>query len=593
MPNYDLGKAFQTIHNRLKCDLPLISFTIGRSKFYRALCILPVSILLVSCELVPALTIELENSGDESTEQSTLENYQIIVDGATLEISSSALTIRQLLEDAGVETGINDEISPPLYEPAVPGSTITIVRITESTETIERGVTFERRTVRNETMAAGEPPVIIQAGKNGLEELTVRIVYRDGIESDRRITRVSLVQEAQEEILMIGVDIVSPEQTVRFDGLLAFINGSGAQVLRGVSSFPEALELGGVPDRRVFSLSPNGEWLLYTLTEADDEDRFNSLWLVGTEAGAKPVSLTSENILWADWNPARRERNEIAWSTGVPTVLSPGWEANNDLWLVEIEGSSIVTETMEQILQPYPATYGWWGGDYAWSPNGSQIGYSFANEIGVVQAKRNEILTNQDKEDEVEVALQPRQTLHQFIEYDTRSDWVWVPPLSWSPDGTLLAFTKHGGEETTDDQFDTWILHVPVAQAGEEGAIQLRNNSGIWSYPYWAAEIEQDQAIAWLRAANPQNSLSSSYSLWLADEDGSNSQQIFPAEGVSGAFSRERGSIAWSTAEPGRLAFVYDGDLFLYDVAEQDVQQLTESDGRVSHPSWAPYGAGQ
>ncbi|MFK7802236.1 MAG: G5 domain-containing protein [Anaerolineae bacterium] len=554
-------------------------------------------LFLSSCGLVPTLDIELNtDETGEQTEQSAAFTYQIVIDGATREISSSAPTIRQLLEDAGIETGLNDEITPPLYEPAIPGSTITIVRVTESTETIERSIPFERRTVRNETMGVGEPSVIIQEGQTGLEELTVRIVYRDGIESDRRVTRVSLVQEPQEEILMIGVDIVSPEQSVRFDGMLAYINGSGAQILRGDSTFPETLDLGGTPDRRVFALSPNSEWLLYTITEDEDDSKFNSLWLISTEAGERPISLESENILWADWNPARRERNEIAWSTGVPTVLSPGWEANNDLWLAEIESSAIVTETLEQILQPYPATYGWWGGDYKWSPDGSQIGYSFANEIGVVQARRNR--TENNEADET-IALQPRQTLHSFTEYDTRSDWVWIPPLSWSPDGTLLAFTRHSSDETTADAFDTWILHVPIAQSNanngsnDNGAIELRNDSGIWSYPYWAADVNQDQAIAWLRASNPANSLSSSYSLWLADEDGSNSRQIFPAEGVSGAFSRERGSIAWSSAEPDRLAFVYDGDLFLYDVFEQDVQQLTQSDGRVSHPTWAPYGAGQ
>ena len=548
----------------------------------------------IGCDVIPALEIDLESENvDGETAPANSGTFQIVADGTTREVTSAAPTIRQLLEDVNIETGINDEVTPPLYEPAIDGATVTIVRVTESIETIERGIPFERRTVRNETMAAGEPPVIIQEGRNGLEELTVRIVYRDGIEADRRVTRASLVEEPQEEILMIGVDIVSADESIQFEGVLAFINGSGAQILQGTSSFPETIDLGGTPDRRVFSLSPSGEWLLYTLSEPDDDEKFNSLWIVSTETGSEPTSLENGNILWADWNPARRERNEIAWSTGIPTVLSPGWEANNDLWLAEIEESIIITETLEQILQPYPAVYGWWGGDYAWSPDGTQIGYSFANEIGVVQAQRNR--TGDEDEDE-EVQLQPRQTLHQFVEYDTRSDWVWIPPLSWSPDGTLLAFTRHGGEETTADEFDTWILHVPDAQAGEDGTLQLRSNSGIWSYPHWAADIEQDRAIAWLKAANSQNSLSSSYSLWLADEDGSNSRQIFPAEGVSGAFSRERGSITWSSVENGRLAFVYDGDLFLFSLLEDgsnNIQQLTESDGRVSHPTWAPYGAGQ
>ena len=521
----------------------------------------------------------------------TAAEYVVFVDGETVTISSMATTIREVLVDGGIKTNLNDEVSPPLHEPAVPGQTISIVRMTESLETIERSVPFERRTVRNESMSTEEPPVIIQQGEAGIEELTVRILFKDGIETDRQIARVVLIKEPQEEIMMVGADIVSQSQDLTFTGTLAFINGSGAQLFKQGSNFPQTLDLGGTPDRRVFSLSPDGDYLLFTLSESesDEEVKFNSLWLIETEPNAEPISLGGENVLWADWNPARRERNEIAWSTGQPTTLSPGWEANNDLWLVEIDDTEIISDSIEQILEPYPVTYGWWGGDYAWSPDGSQIGYSFANEIGVIQAQRNRT-TNADGD---EAILQRRQTLHTFTEYDTRSDWVWIPPLSWSPDGTLIAFTKHGSEDTTADQFETWILHVPIAQTGEDAAVQLAEDTGIWSYPFWATEVSQDQAIAYLKAGNGQNTLASDYTLWLADEDGSNSQQIFPAEGVSGDFSRERRSIAWSASEPQKLAFVYDGDLFVYDGLSGSVQQLTESDGQVSHPTWAPYGAGR
>lgn len=557
-------------------------FVSGRSVITKTFIILLSLLGLAGCDQIPTLEIDPVSQPIETDKPAG--DFTILVDGETLTIASAGSTIREVLADAGVDTSLNDEITPPLYEPAVSGQSISIIRITESIETIERSVPFERRTVRNESMSADAPPTVIQQGQVGLEELTVRIIFRDGIETDRQITRVVMVQEPQEEILMVGADIVSQSQELSFTGTLAFINGSGAQILNGESSFPQTIDLGGTPDRRVFSLSPDGSYLLYTLSETTD-DQFNSLWVIETEVGADPVNLGGENILWADWNPSRRERNEIAWSTGEATTLSPGWEANNDLWLVEIDDTEVITDSIEQILQPFPVTYGWWGGDYAWSPDGRLIGYSFANEIGVIQPQRNGATADSD--------LQRRQTLHQFTEYDTQSDWVWIPPLSWSPDSTLLAFTRHGGEETTADQFETWILHVPIAQSGQDGAVQLTSESGIWSYPFWATEVSQDRSIAYLIAGNAQNTLASGYTLWLADEDGSNSRQIFPAEGVAGNFSRERRSIAWSTSEPHKLTFVYDGDLFLYDGLSNTVLQLTESDGQVSHPTWAPYGAGQ
>ncbi len=550
------------------------------------------SLLLFSCSDIPLLDIELDNE-IESPAISVGSTFTIRADGTEQTITSSGATIRQVLDSSDIEVGLTDEVSPPLFEPAVPDSVITIVRISEEIESIERSVPFDRRSVRNETMSADEPPVIIQQGQNGLEELTVTIVYRDGIEVDRRITRVILVNEPVEEIMMIGVDVVAQEQDFQFQGKLAFINGSGAQLFNGSNSTVQNLNLGGVPDRRVFSLSPDGDWLLYTIgadpdAAATDSETppFNQLWLLPTRNGARNSTLISENVLWAGWNPARRERPEIAFSTGVPTTVSPGWEANNDLWLAELDEGEVISDTLSQIVQPYPAVFGWWGGDYAWSPDGSQIGYSFANEIGTIPAERPSSPEN----------LIRRQSLHTFVEYDTRSDWVWIPPLSWSPDGTLLAFSRHSGDEAAAGNFETWMLHVPLSQAGDENALKLKANSGIWSYPFWATEIGtqgDNRAFAWLKATNSQNTLSSSYALWLADEDGSNGRQIFPAEGLSGSFPRERGAVTWSGLEPHRLAFVYDDDLLVYDLQTETVQKMTDSDGRISHPTWAPYGAGR
>lgn len=570
------------------CNLLLFYLSLSRIMIIRrtfAFLIITASLLLFGCSDVPLLDIEI---GDQVQQPAVSlgASFTVRADGADRPITSNGATIRQVLEDAGVEVGLNDLVDPPLFEPAIPNSIITLVRVSEEIETIERSVPFERRSVRNEAMQADEPPVIVQTGKNGLEELTVTITYQDGIETERRVTRVLLVEEPTEEILMIGVDIVTQNNDLQFEGKLAFINGSGAQILNGSGNDVQNINLGGIPDRRVFSLSPNGEWLMVTLTEGEDgSDAFNSLWFVSTRRSGRPIGPITQNVLWAGWNPADGGDGEVAYSTGVPTTVSPGWEANNDLWLAKLDSGSIISDTLSQIIEPYPAVFGWWGGDYAWSPDGSQIGYSFANEIGTIAAERP-ISPESD--------LVRRQTLHTFSEYDTRSDWVWVPPLSWSADGTLLAFSRHAAGESSAEDFEISVLHVPNAQSGTENSLSLKPNSGIWSYPFWAMQVgDNDQAFAWLQATNVQNSLSSNYALWLADEDGSNSRQIFPAEGLSGSFPRERGAVTWSATEPHRLAFIYDDNLLVYDLQSDTVQQLTDSDGRISHPSWAPYGAGR
>ena len=41
-----------------------------------------------------------------------------------------------------------------------------------------------------------------------------------------------------------------------------------------------------------------------------------------------------------------------------------------------------------------------------------------------------------------------------------------------------------------------------------------------------------------------------------------------------------------------RFIFIFDDDLFLYNVETGEVVVLLQDDAAASHPSWAPYGSG-
>lgn len=502
----------------------------------------------------------------------------VSVDGETHNLTTEASNVRELLEEAGFSLSDTDLIEPPLFTPLSDDMLVDITRVTESVEIIEQSIPFQRRTVRNESMQADDAPVIVQTGRPGLQELTVRIVYHDGLEFSRQDSRLTVVQPAQDEIVMVGVG--SAPDNVEFEGLLAYIAGGNTILLRNTSAFPEQIDAGNDLDRRVFELSPTGSHLLYTRATSDTE-RFNSLWLVGTSPGAEPRPVGVDNVLWAAWNPDRVDRPQIAYTTGIPTELLPGWEANNDLWLVDFPLFENGAFRPEEFIEAYPATYGWWGGEYAWSPEGRYIAYSYADEVGVIDTEASE-----DEE---------RIQLRTFTEYNTQADWVWVPSLSWSPEGNFVAYTQHAGDDPEAVQFDTWVVDV------ESGAsARFVQQSGIWGYPLWSpAQPTADSAasdatasqIAYLQATNPVESLRSTYTLWLMDRDGSNARQIYPAAGENSRFPREQSAMAWG---PGgeSIVFVYDGNLFLYSLLDGSAQQITDDDSVVSNPTFAPYGRG-
>ena len=107
-----------------------------------------------------------------------IESFHITLtaDNNTRALTTTATTVRELLADAGISLNPSDEVSPPLFTPLTDGLTVTVVRVRESVVVIERSVPFSRQIVRSEALSADDPPMIIQGGRAGLEELTVRIV---------------------------------------------------------------------------------------------------------------------------------------------------------------------------------------------------------------------------------------------------------------------------------------------------------------------------------------------------------------------------------------------------------------------------------
>jgi len=499
----------------------------------------------------------------------------LIADGESFNLTTEAANVRELLAEAGVDIGESDEVTPPVYTPLTGGETITVVRVTESIETTTQAIPFARKTVRNESMAAEDPPLIVQAGKDGLQETTIRIVYRDGLEAERWPTQTVVIEEPQDEIVMVGIGAAGGN--VSFPGVLAYISDGTAVFLRGESAFPEQLAVGGQLDGRVFSLSPTGDYLLYSRVDGDPAVFNNALYVIETQRSAEPRPLGVENVLWADWNPAfeatasETEIGEIAYTTAISITTPPGWEANNDLWLAPIPPDPEDELEPEQIVEAYAALYSWWGGNFAWSPAGRQIAYSYANEVGLI---------NLDPPRDAPQRVQ----LQTFTEFDPPGDWVWVPTLAWSPDGRFLAYTGHDSPDPEDPTFANWVVDAASGVAG-----RFVPDAGMWAHLHWAGSPDAAAPLAFLRTTDPLDSQRSSYTLWLMDRDGSNARQIYPPANENSYFPRQQAFMAWGpTGE--QIAFIFNNDLYLYTLADGAARRLTEGDAVNTHPTWAPYG---
>jgi WD40 repeat protein len=496
------------------------------------------------------------------------------VDGTRQTLTTEATTVREALVEANVVLGSQDRVSPDLYVQLESGLTIVVIRVREEIETERKVVPFERQTVVNEALAAGESK-IAQLGVNGEDETSIRVVYENGVEVSRTEVSRAVVLEPVPEILVVG-----PQDTllpVPVEGTVTYISNGNAWLMRDSSSSRRALTIDGNLDGRVFGLSPDGRQLLYT-TELPNEIELpiNEMWLASTTiVGEVPITLGIRGVLQAEWSPVVTQ-SLVAYSTAKRTASPPGWQANNDLWLLTLPATSPGEEDENKIsLEPVqlmpPNTaglYPWWGTSFAWSPDGTQLAYARPDQIGVID------LADVPADASVGDYTIP---LVDFPPLQTFSDWAWVPGISWSPDGQFIAAAVHGpplASEPVEESpvFDLWL----ISTAGTISA-KVAGSVGMWTNPAWG-----EAGIAFGEAIEPLRSVSSRYTIRLIDKDGSNKHQIFPLREESGVQLPE---LVWSP-DGEELLFIHNGNLHLISHGGGVSKQLS-TDGQASHPRWA------
>ena len=486
----------------------------------------------------------------QSPNQITIE-----VDQGEITLSTQAETVREALAEAEVTLNELDRVKPDLNYQLKPVMSIEVIRVSQSMQTITQTIPYNRQVVVNEALAPDEQR-LAQLGINGLQEALVQVTVENGIEVERLNLEEKVLLEPVDEILLVGrrEDL----GTVPISGTIVYLSGRNAWLMKDSSEARRPLTQVGDLDGHVLSLSPDGSQLLYSRSVTDVLSApLNEVWLIDTViVGEDPISLALKSVLYAQWSPLISQ-TLVAYSTAQRVPSQPGWRANNDLWLWDV--STPITQAV-QILEPNNSRlYAWWGTNFAWSPNGVYIAYANASEVGVI-----------------ELESQKASTLKTFEPYQTNSDWVWVPSLSWSPDGQFLATVIHSpplqNEPPTLSQgFDVWLLAV-------DGSLEamIREKAGIWSNPIW-----HSNGLTFGQALQPLQSANSAYQLVGVDVDGSNAHTRFSTDFGSGLSFPE---MAWAKGQDD-LLFVYQNDLYLLPDNGLLPQKLT-ADGLSRQPIW-------
>jgi hypothetical protein len=489
----------------------------------------------------------------------------VTADGTTRSVTVPAgSTVTQAFQTAGIALGNLDRTEPPPYSVLKEGDAIALTRVTEVFETEEQTIPFERQVVRNESLPEGETR-LVQAGVNGRQELTYRIVLENDVEISRSEVKSVILQEGAPEIVMIGAQASFAPLPV--PGKLVYLAGGNAWIIEGSTASRTPLVTTGDLDGRIFSLSPSGDYLIFTRKSTRSANQeVNQLWAVRTN-GSKPFNTGIVNVVhFADWIP---NTGSFAYSTVEPRSTAPGWQANNDLLRY-----SISTGEKRKIIEPNSGgVYGWWGMNFAFSPEG-RLAYARPDGIGTVDLDGK--------------ALKP---LVSITPLNTHSDWAWLPSIAWGADGQTLYYTSHAPPPNlvSDEDSPFFDLHARSFANGTE--IQIAEGTGMFAYVSVSAvqssSRERPYQVSYLQAIFPEQSETSRYRVVVMDRDGSNRRTIFPAADAPGL---EPQLPLWAPeAIDGQagdfMALIYQGNLWLVDSGNEQAYQVT-GDGLVTSIDW-------
>ncbi len=522
------------------------------SKIFPALC--AVALLLTSC-------------GSPQIQPADV-TVSVAVDGGSQSVTlPPGSTVQQAVEAAKVTLSATDRVDPPTYTLLTGGMTVVITRVREEFETQQVIVPFERQELRNESLPSGETR-LIQAGQNGLDEITLRHVFENGVETSSSVVSETILQKAVAEIVMVGVQ--APFAPLTIPGKLAYLTGGNAWIVENSTSSRRPLVASGDLDGYIFTLSPDGKWLLFTRKSSLPADQqINTLWVVSTvDESPTPIDLGIANVVhFADWQPG--QEYVIAYSTVAPQVAAPGWNANNDLHLLAFKDGKL-GETTDVLETNYGGAYPWWGMTFAWSPNGQRLAYSRPDGVGLV-----------------DIGGAGMTSLLDITPYNTHSDWAWTPSLAWGSNNRTVYVVTHAAPSGLVTPEESPNFDLIALSTRNRSSTTLVPQAGMFAYPASALfnEDETPSLVAYLQAVFPVQSTTSRYRLMVMGEDGSDPRLLFPAEGQPGLDPQ---TPVWAPTPSNGNSFIgilYEGNLWIIDAVSGQSQQVT-GDGLASNLDW-------
>lgn len=179
---------------------------------------------------------------------------EISVADETKEVLTSGGTVQDVLNNAGVEVGEDDKVSPKLDQNINDDTAITVTIVEKTEVTEEETVEFETTTKNDSSLEKGKTKTDTE-GVNGTANVTYEIVTENGEEVEKTEISREVTKEPTNEVILRGTKEPEPEPEASSDSS----ESSGGNTGASAPSVPS----GSVWDR-LAQCESGGNWSINT-----------------------------------------------------------------------------------------------------------------------------------------------------------------------------------------------------------------------------------------------------------------------------------------------------------------------------------------
>ncbi len=133
----------------------------------------------------------------------TPKEITVVADGDSNSVTTTALTVREALDEAGVDLGDRDKVKPGLEASLANESKVKVSRVKVDKETVTSEVPFETTEKEDGTLEEGTTDVETE-GEDGQVERVVRSTYVDGELQNEKVVSENVVSKPVEEVILVG-----------------------------------------------------------------------------------------------------------------------------------------------------------------------------------------------------------------------------------------------------------------------------------------------------------------------------------------------------------------------------------------------------